>query len=586
MSEGRMGQVGRQEHTRKILMAIDFGTTFSGIAWAQTRKPEVQTAIMQWPDATSGGLEGVSKDKVPTELQYDGQDYKWGFQIGEDEQRHQWFKLDLDPSQRRDTSQLARLFPDPKAAPPGYDMPPEKLSTDYLTAIRKHGEQVLRYKLPSSALQSLPIEYIITVPAVWSDAAQARTRLCAEQAGMGLGHALHIISEPEAAAVYALDVLDPHIIEIGDTFVLCDAGGGTVDLISYTVTALKPNLEINEATPGIGSLCGSAFLNRRFEKFLEDKLGKEPGWDQDVLDEATKRFEAVVKKQFRGIEGEEFKVPVHGLPDNPRLGISRGKLTLSGDEVGKIFEPIVHEVNKLVMDQVRSTTQAAKKPKAVVMVGGFGQSAYLRDCIRSIVASFSIEVLQSPNGWTAVVRGALMKGLATTSPNFASVKISGRCARKHYGLEIQDEFIQGVHDEDRRSFSPFKGKDVIDIMYWFIKKVQNVQEDTPIRIFCQYLHLEAYGHPSEIVVTINAFSDRENSGAPMYPDSEGVARLVDVKADLSPIPLARFPKATGADGHSYLKVDFHIEITCYSAYTKFELIHGGKNYGPVAAEYV
>ena len=43
-----------------------------------------------------------------------------------------------------------------------------------------------------------------------------------------------------------------------------------------------------------------------------------------------------------------------------------------------------------------------------------------------------------------------MKGLATTSPNFASVKISGRCARKHYGLEIQDEFIQGVHDEDRR----------------------------------------------------------------------------------------------------------------------------------------
>lgn len=94
---------------------------------------------------------------------------------------------------------------------------------------------------------------------------------------MGLGHALHIISEPEAAAVYALDVLDPHIIDIGDTFVLCDAGGGTVDLISYTVTALKPNLEINEATPGTGSLCGSAFLNRRFEKFLEDKLGKEPG---------------------------------------------------------------------------------------------------------------------------------------------------------------------------------------------------------------------------------------------------------------------------------------------------------------------
>ena len=102
---------------------------------------------------------------------------------------------------------------------------------------------------------------------------------------MGSGHALHIISEPEAAAVYALDVLDPHIIEVGDTFVLCDAGGGTVDLISYTVTTLKPQLEIIEATAGTGMLCGSTFLNRRFEKFLEDKLGKEVGWDKDVLDE-------------------------------------------------------------------------------------------------------------------------------------------------------------------------------------------------------------------------------------------------------------------------------------------------------------
>ena len=70
---------------------------------------------------------------------------------------------------------------------------------------------------------------------------------------MGLGYALHIVSEPEAAAVYALDALDPHMIKIGDTFVLCNAGGVTVDLISYTVTALRPKLEIAEATPGTGN---------------------------------------------------------------------------------------------------------------------------------------------------------------------------------------------------------------------------------------------------------------------------------------------------------------------------------------------
>lgn len=120
---------------------------------------------------------------------------------------------------------------------------------------------------------------------MWSDAAQAKTRACAENAGMGVGSSLQIVSEPEAAAIYALDAMDPHHIKKGDTFVLCDAGGGTVDLISYTVSALKPKLQLSEASPGSGSLCGSSFLNRIFQRFLEDKLGNQPGWDQDVLEE-------------------------------------------------------------------------------------------------------------------------------------------------------------------------------------------------------------------------------------------------------------------------------------------------------------
>ena len=43
-----------------------------------------------------------------------------------------------------------------------------------------------------------------------------------------------------------------------------------------------------------------------------------------------------------------------------------------------------------------------------------------------------------------------MRGLAMTSPTFASVKISGRCARKHYGLDMLEAFSKGVHDENRR----------------------------------------------------------------------------------------------------------------------------------------
>ena len=124
-----------------------------------------------------------------------------------------------------------------------------------------------------------------------------------------MGKGLQIISEPEAAAIYALHAMDPHSISIGDTFVLCDAGGGTVDLISYTVSQLKPILRVQEAAPGSGRLCGSTFLNRIFQKFLVDKLGLNEEWDDEVVEDAMKRFDLVTKKAFRGDPSEEFMIP-------------------------------------------------------------------------------------------------------------------------------------------------------------------------------------------------------------------------------------------------------------------------------------
>lgn len=104
---------------------------------------------------------------------------------------------------------------------------------------------------------------------------------------MGAGAALHMISEPEAAAMYALEALDPHGIKIKDTFLLVDAGGGTVDLITYTVSGLKPILKLTEASPGSGNLCGATYLNRRFEEFLDNKLRDEVGWDEEVSEEVS-----------------------------------------------------------------------------------------------------------------------------------------------------------------------------------------------------------------------------------------------------------------------------------------------------------
>ena len=75
---------------------------------------------------------------------------------------------------------------------------------------------------------------------------------------------------------------------------VCDAGGGTVDLISYTVVRLEPVLEVKEAAPGTGGLCGSTYLNRRFREYLEARLSTQEGWDEDTLEEAMEHFDQIV----------------------------------------------------------------------------------------------------------------------------------------------------------------------------------------------------------------------------------------------------------------------------------------------------
>ncbi len=66
---------------------------------------------------------------------------------------------------------------------------------------------------------------------VWSDRAKDETRKAAMNAGMSEG--LTVISESEAGAVYTLQAIQPNYLQEGDNLINVDAGGGTVDLISY-----------------------------------------------------------------------------------------------------------------------------------------------------------------------------------------------------------------------------------------------------------------------------------------------------------------------------------------------------------------
>lgn len=369
---------------------------------------------------------------------------KWGFGIPDSATRHQLFKLDLNTAPHNDISVLSQAFPDPKAASTEAGRDAEKLTVDYLTALRLHVLEALQIKLGKALMDSTPVALIITVPAIWTDAAKQNTRRCAELAGMGTD--LKMISEPEAAVLYTMDAMNPENLAIGDVYVVCDAGGGTVDLISYHVDNVSPRLQVSEAAPGSGHTCGSIFVSRMFRKWLQKTFSSNPGWGDDSAQEASSMFDQFVKREFDGSD-KSYLISVPGLVDDRATGVKRGKISISGSSIEEIFLPVVTTVCELVKSQIKTTVRPVK---AVLLVGGFGQSPYPRKQVASIVDK-PIEVLQPAHGWTAVVRGALLHGLAEACENGLRTKIGYRVARYAIGYELTEDFEAGEDPEEHKS---------------------------------------------------------------------------------------------------------------------------------------
>ncbi|KAL8650204.1 MAG: hypothetical protein Q9210_003962 [Variospora velana] len=561
----------------KIIVAVDFGTTFSALCWAHTRYPDDQSIIEQWPDNEC--LEAFSNAKVPTELQYTEDGCNWGFQIPHDVQRHQWFKLGLDPKRPRPISGLASALADEKAAPPGYNQSAETLVVDYLSKLRSHFVSVLKQKLPASVLDTTPMQYIITHPAIWSATAVAATKRCAEKAGMNKGENLQLVTEPEAAAIWALPRLVPYKPQVGDSFILCDAGGGTVDLISYQIKALKPIVRVTEVARGDGGLCGSTFLNRRFTAFLRGKLGGHDAWREEMLEE--------VKRRFKGSKESTYQIPVPAFPDEESLGVHNARFTLKGEEVYGIFEPVIQEVISLVTRQIHSAEAVDAAARGIILVGGFGENNYLYE--RLCEAAGKVEVLRPPKGWTAVVHGALMKGLAEASNTTSVATVSGRKARNYFGTASAKAYDETIHPVGKRSKANKRWE--VNTYDWFIIKGATVKEDKPMHL---PYHIEVpvsavqNGALEPITTTIFKYDDPGDTGPPLfvaYDDGE-VEEIATLHIPLDLISIKRLKIRKRDDGSEWYIVDFSLRVTCYSSETIYELRHKRSDFGRVSTEYV
>lgn len=159
----------------------------------------------------------------------------------------------------------------------------------------------------------------------------------------------------------------------------------TVDLASYTIESLKRDplqCKLAGAAPGCGGLCGSNFLNRVFEAYLQKKFEDYPGWDLDFMNDALRAFEERIKPHFSGTSRDEYIIRIQGLAESRRHGVYRNFLTFSTDELCKnVFDEVISKVQGLVHDQINNTHGPVT---AVLLAGGFGKNPYLKQRLQEI----------------------------------------------------------------------------------------------------------------------------------------------------------------------------------------------------------
>ncbi|KAF5326409.1 hypothetical protein D9611_000946 [Ephemerocybe angulata] len=404
----------------RMSISIDFGTTFSGVAYGSARIAGGQVQqILNWP----GSFETFRK--IPTCLLYDemGQVIAWGLEaknaspmVGTS--KCEWFKLFLEPHALRDEASVDPRLPE---IPPGKK--PIDLIIDFLTCLWEYAKDQITRDIGAVADLNTA-EVWLTVPAAWDakgceimrEAAIAAGLVASSRAGdTAWRDRLKIITEPEAAAVHCAHLTNLHHLKPSQNFIVCDAGGGTVDLAVYKIIGQMTHLEIAEMCARSGANCGSLFLDLRFRELVKTLLSDHPAHlDPASLAYFMHSFSETDKLNYAGVEDDDnmFHFTCFNVedPHDPSVGLINGQLSIPGNLLRReVFDPVVNQVIQLLEEQLARVEQPVH---ALLLVGGFAGSEYLKQRVESQFGARIRMIARPPDADTATLRGAAQYGLA------------------------------------------------------------------------------------------------------------------------------------------------------------------------------
>ncbi|KAI8817205.1 uncharacterized protein EV422DRAFT_509232 [Fimicolochytrium jonesii] len=260
-----------------------------------------------------------------------------------------------------------------------------ELVAEYLHQLFEYLMERLRNTF-GTTLQPEDLQYCLTVPAIWSEHAKHTMRRAAARAGLiSPGEVnmprLSVVLEPEAAAIYCFKKVKEAPMRPGETAIVVDAGGGTVDIVAYRFqSGIDASQKMVEVAPGTGGLCGSTFIDEVFLDWLGSKVGKMALADL---------------KREKGVDYLQ-----DGVSDNVYITLA---------DMQSFFDPIVEQVLQLIEKQLDKCPN--KRSDKLFGVGGFMASPYLQKKIKERISDKCGIIIFPRDPGAAVVQGAALHGL-------------------------------------------------------------------------------------------------------------------------------------------------------------------------------
>ncbi|EAL92212.1 hypothetical protein ACP6JD_007374 [Aspergillus fumigatus] len=571
------GDEGQQP--RQFIVAVDFGTTSSAVAYTVLRPGEDRTmvdihqisSISLYPG--SGEKERGLTTEVPTETCYplnarprqadsaeamdvdpparSGANLSLGVLYRSSFQRITRSKLLLDKTDytRELREQLQATAEN--LAELGIINDSMDLIVDFLSHLLAHTKAQLISLHMFNDNDS--VEWVLCVPVVWRRRAVRKMQDALIEAsrrslfGRTISNSvenLYIVSKPEAAAAHVL--ASTREVKAGDTFMVLDAGGGTVDAVIYKLRNTEPLQLEKEAVKPEGALCGSSYLNERCEEILRDRLKDEtyltsptPGARKAITMEGiiasqVWEFETKVKRNCdimdSNFTGHVFFI--QGLRENKAKNFTDHRLRLDQKEFKDIFRPCLEGTSRLMLKQLQAARQkgiivkAILRQRSVEIVGS--PVGLLRPNVRLIV------LIAEYGSDTAVASGAVLRAL---NQELGPIRI----IQSSYGYlrtEPWDpELIKAHNSSKPKQVDPNNGDLYVkNTICWVLKKGDEVPP------FAEYRFRTLFTFPANtkqrfkcnqhLYVSDMTFLRTEGHIRPVKPDNELGRRHYRVEYDL------------------------------------------------------